>query len=218
MTWEFRAMSKLARIPLFLLLITTLISPFTGGRIAFAQDGCDWSAMNAELTSVGESQRAEVFSTYSAACQEGFLDGLRLAPGEIVISETETPAKKSSQASALAASSCSTYSKSAVKKTALGFTAYRVNQNVYRCWDSSTGRIVGTPNHYVTFSSIAAWFQVQGQVSVSEYWYTYGWNFRFYEQWKVTNCIWDGCLGTFYPTSQGNAYSSGSIGSSVSGG
>jgi hypothetical protein len=140
-----------------------------------------------------------------------------LAPGEVV-SETDTPAKKSAQASALAASSCSTYYKSAVKKTTLGFTAYRVNQNVYRCWDANTGKLVGTPNHYVTFSSVDPFFQVQGQVSVSEYWVTSGWDFRFYEQWKVTNCIWDGCTGTWYPTSQGNVYSWGSVGSTIASG
>ncbi len=165
--------------------------------------------MKQEVLAVNASEQAAVFAQYSSQCQEFFIQGAQLAPGYTVEqSESQaTNTEVSDTSGNTVASTCKTTTYTATKHTALGFVAYKFHAHMYRCYDGSR---LWSPSMWTTFSEVDGLMQIQSYLDQNDYWNPYDWKRSVYEQRQVKNCLWTGCIGTFYPTASGWMTGSGS--------
>lgn len=205
---------------LAIVLVTTGI--LAGAVGTGAQQQCsspdDWLTLKEHVFSVAEIERSATFSSLSPACQEFFMEGLTLAPGHTVektSSQETTEVVAADSENSLAARTCRTTTYTQTKHTAFGFVAYKFHAHFYRCFDGSR---VYSPSMWTTFSQVDHFMQIQSYISQNDYWNPYAWKFDGYEQRQVRNCIWSGCIGTYYPTASGWMTGSGSVYGSVNAG
>lgn len=209
-------------LPTFLVLLVMVIASFVSVNGTVAQQQCsdpeDWLALKNELLSIPDSERETAFAQLSPGCQEFFMEGLTLAPGHTVektSSQETTEVVAADSENSLAARTCRTTTYTQTKHTAFGFVAYKFHAHFYRCFDGSR---VYSPSMWTTFSQVDHFMQIQSYVYENDYWNPYAWKFDVYEQRQVRNCIWSGCIGTYYPTASGWMTGSGSVYGSVNAG
>lgn len=92
---------------------------------------------------------------------------------------------------------------------------YVHRDEAHSCFDGSR---LYSPSMWTTFSQVDGLMQIQNYVDQNDYWNPYPWKFNVYEQRQVKNCIWSGCIGTYYPTASGWMSGSGSVYGEISAG